>query len=121
MQAAASHGTASGWVVTTLRWLWGADDDVGWRELFTATPATWCLLAIFSAVSVSDMVLAGSLHVSGPGDDIWIGRPLRRVDRESIGTVAPAPEGHRNELGAGPARTLTSRSDRPIVNSMRHR
>lgn len=66
MQAAASREPASGWVITTLRWLWGADDDVGWRELFTATPATWCLLAIFSAVSISDMVLAGSLHVSGP-------------------------------------------------------
>ena len=65
MQAQSPEST-DGWVITTLRWLWGADDDVGWRELFTATPATWTLLAIFSAVSISDMVLAGSLHESGP-------------------------------------------------------
>lgn len=55
-----------GWAIATLRWLWGADDDVGWRELFASTPTSWVLLLIFSAVSISDMVLAGSLNVSGP-------------------------------------------------------
>lgn len=66
MRPAVSPEPASGWVTATLRWLWGADDDVGLRELFTSTPATWTLLGIFSAVSISDMVLAGSLHESGP-------------------------------------------------------
>ncbi len=53
-------------MLATLRWLWGADEDVSLRELIRSTPATWTLLAIFSAVSISDMVLAGSLHESGP-------------------------------------------------------
>ena len=66
MRPEVSPEPVSGWVTATLRWLWGADDNVGWRELFTATPATWCLLAIFSAVSISDVVLAGSLTESGP-------------------------------------------------------
>jgi hypothetical protein len=66
MKRAESRETASGWVVATLRWIWGADDDVSIRQLFRSTPATWSLLAIFSAVSISDMVLARSLHESGP-------------------------------------------------------
>lgn len=66
MRRTVSSESTSGWVTATLRWLWGADDDVGLRELFTSAPATWFLLAIFSAVSISDIVLAGSLTESGP-------------------------------------------------------
>jgi membrane associated rhomboid family serine protease/glutamine cyclotransferase len=63
---AQAPGSTGGWVTAALRWLWGADEGVRLRELFTSTPATWTLLAIFSAVSISDMALAGSLHESGP-------------------------------------------------------
>lgn len=66
MRPAVSTESTTGWATATLRWLWGADDDVGLRELFTSTPATWFLLAIFSVVSISDVVLAGSLTESGP-------------------------------------------------------
>lgn len=69
MQGALSPGRTSGWATTTLRWLWGADDDVPLRELFASTPVTWVLLAIFSAVSITDFVLAGSLTVIGPLTD----------------------------------------------------
>jgi membrane associated rhomboid family serine protease len=66
MRYAESRGSTTGWVIATLRWLWGADDEVGWRSLFESTPATWSLLALFCSVSILDMVLAHSIHVPGP-------------------------------------------------------
>ncbi len=46
-----------GWVTATLRWIWGADDDVSLRGLFTSTPATWIFLGIVCAVSLADFAL----------------------------------------------------------------
>jgi membrane associated rhomboid family serine protease/glutamine cyclotransferase len=65
MRRPVSPEPTSGWVTATLRWIWGADDDVGLRELFRSAPVTWTFLGIVCVVSSIDFALGGTLSIPG--------------------------------------------------------
>jgi membrane associated rhomboid family serine protease len=46
-----------------LRWVWGAEDDVGVAALVRSTPAAWAVLAITVVVSVADFALPAVMGV----------------------------------------------------------